>query len=61
MVVAKNATNGRWECIERTDLREFHSWVTCVHSAAAGRAKLLALNTPAEMARFSTTNSSANK
>ena len=57
MVVAKNSANGRWEMVERYALLDSHSWVTVVHSEAAGRAKLCALNSEAELARFTTTNS----
>lgn len=56
MVVAKNSDNGRWECVERVALLDSHSWVTVVHSESAGRARLCALNSDAELARFTATN-----
>lgn len=61
MVVAKNSDNGRWECVERVALTNSHSWVTVVHSAAAGRARLCALNSVAELARFTATNRRSTK
>lgn len=61
MVVAKNSENGRWEMVERVALLDSHSWVTVVHSEAAGRAKLCALNSEAELARFTTTSRRSTK
>ena len=57
LVVAKNSASGTWEMVERVALLDSHSWVTVVHSSAAGRAKLLALNSPAELARFTARSS----